>query len=114
MGKDFQYYALWRLLEPEALSTKEAFDGFPPDSRRHHFIRRTKEEMVDFSGSPIYKPLSISTLSPGSSSNAHSNIRRSSLGRNVRYLISFSAIPNSWKLSSRHKASKGANAANPA
>ncbi len=55
MGKDFPYYSLWRLLEPEALSTKEAFDAFPLDSRRHHFIRRTKEEMVDFSGQQIYK-----------------------------------------------------------
>lgn len=55
MGKDFPYYSLWRLLEPEALSTKEAFDAFPPDSRRRHFIRRTKEEMVDFSGRQIYK-----------------------------------------------------------
>jgi hypothetical protein len=27
MGKDFPYYALWRLLEPEALSTKGAFDA---------------------------------------------------------------------------------------
>ena len=54
MGKDYPYYALWRLLEPEALSTKEAFDAYPPDSRRRHFIRRTKEEMVDFSGRQIY------------------------------------------------------------
>ena len=54
MGKDYPYYALWRLLEPEVLSTKEAFDAYPPDSRRRHFIRRTKEEMVDFSGRQIY------------------------------------------------------------
>ena len=46
MGKDFPYYRLWRLLEPEVLSTKEAFDAYPPESRRRHFIRRTKEEMV--------------------------------------------------------------------
>jgi superfamily II DNA or RNA helicase len=55
MGKDFPYFSLWRLLEPEALSTIEAFDAFPLDSRRSHFIRRTKEEMVDFSGRQIYK-----------------------------------------------------------
>ena len=30
MGKDFPYYCLWRLLEPEVLSTKEAFDAYPP------------------------------------------------------------------------------------
>ena len=32
MGKDYPYYALWRLLEPEVLSTPEAFDEFPPNS----------------------------------------------------------------------------------
>jgi superfamily II DNA or RNA helicase len=63
MGKDFPYYALWRLLEPETLSTKEAFDAFPPDSRRHHFIRRTKEEMVDFSGNAIYRSRFSDTFS---------------------------------------------------
>ena len=54
MGKDFPYYCLWRLLEPEVLSTKEAFDAYPPESRRQHFIRRTKEEMVRFDGSRIF------------------------------------------------------------
>src|SRR5579885_2928936 len=54
MGKDFPYYCLWRLLEPEVLSTKEAFDAYPPELRRQHFIRRTKEEMVRFDGSRIY------------------------------------------------------------
>ncbi|MAT38665.1 MAG: hypothetical protein CL946_03575, partial [Ectothiorhodospiraceae bacterium] len=46
MGKDYPYYALWRLLEPEVLSTPDAFEQFPVDQRRHFFIRRTKEEMV--------------------------------------------------------------------
>ena len=50
MGKDFPYYALWRLLEPEVLSTVDAFNAYPADARRRHFIRRTKEEMVDFRG----------------------------------------------------------------
>ncbi len=63
MGKDFPYYCLWRLLEPEALSTKEAFDAYPPDSRRQHFIRRTKEEMVRFDGSRIFPPRKSDTLS---------------------------------------------------
>ncbi len=50
MGKDFPYYSLWRLLEPEALSTFDAFNAYPEDARRRHFIRRTKEEMVRFDG----------------------------------------------------------------
>jgi superfamily II DNA/RNA helicase len=63
MGKDFPYYYLWRLLEPEVLSTIDAFNAYPADARRRHFIRRTKEEMVYFSGNPIY-PMRISdTLS---------------------------------------------------
>ena len=50
MGKDYPYYALWRLLEPDALSTLDAFNAYPDDARRRHFIRRTKEEMVNFDG----------------------------------------------------------------
>ena len=50
MGKDFPYYALWRLLEPDVLSTVDAFNAYPADARRRHFIRRTKEEMVNFEG----------------------------------------------------------------
>jgi superfamily II DNA or RNA helicase len=63
MGKDFPYYCLWRLLEPEVLSTKEAFDAYPPESRRQHFIRRTKEEMVRFDGSRIFPPRNSDTFS---------------------------------------------------
>lgn len=63
MGKDYPYYCLWRLLEPEVLSTKEAFDAYPPDSRRRHFIRRTKEEMVTFAGLRIYPNRVSDTLS---------------------------------------------------
>ena len=63
MGKDFPYYCLWRLLEPEALATFDAFNAFPPEARRRHFVRRVKEEMVRLDGSPIY-PMRISdTLS---------------------------------------------------
>ena len=63
MGVDYPYYCLWRLLEPEVLSTKEAFDAFPPDSRQRHFIRRTKEEMVNFDGTKIYPERASDTLS---------------------------------------------------
>lgn len=54
MGKDFPYYYLWRLLEPEALPTYDAFEIYPEDAKKRHFIRRTKEEMVRYDGSKIY------------------------------------------------------------
>ncbi len=63
MGKDFPYYCLWRLLEPQALSTVEAFRALPEQHRRRHFIRRTKEEMVYFNGTPIYPQRISDTLS---------------------------------------------------
>jgi superfamily II DNA or RNA helicase len=63
MGKDFPYYALWRLLEPDMLSTIEAFHDHPPDARQRCFIRRTKEEMVTLDGRPLYPPRVSDTLS---------------------------------------------------
>lgn len=63
MGKDFPYYALWRLLEPEVLPTLDAFNAYPADARRRHFIRRTKEEMVDFNGKRLYPDRVSDTLS---------------------------------------------------
>lgn len=62
MGKDFPYYALWRLLEPEVLSTEDAFRAFPPEEHRKRFIRRTKEEMVFFDGTPLYPERVSDTL----------------------------------------------------
>ena len=63
MGKDNPYYFLWRLLLPEVLSTRDAFDAFPGESRQRHFIRRTKEELVHFDGSPLYPQRNCDTLS---------------------------------------------------
>ncbi len=63
MGKDYPYYFLWRLLLPDMLSTPDAFDKFPPESRQKHFIRRIKEEMVHFDGSPLYPQRNCDTLS---------------------------------------------------
>ena len=63
MGKDLPYYYLWRLLEPEILSTRDAFDAYPPNARVHHFIRRIKEDMVDYNGDLIYPQRSSDTLS---------------------------------------------------
>jgi len=63
MGKDYPYFALWRLLEPETLSTPDAFAAFPPEARRRHFIRRVKEEMVDLAGRPLFPSRETSTHS---------------------------------------------------
>lgn len=62
MGRDYPYYALWRLLEPEVLTTPEAFDQFPPAHRKQYFIRRTKEEMVTLTGEPLYPRRIADTL----------------------------------------------------
>lgn len=61
-GKDYPYYGLWRLLEPDVLSTPEAFEHYPADRRQSHFIRRTKEEMVLLSGEPLYPKRISNTL----------------------------------------------------
>jgi len=61
-GKDYPYYALWRLLEPEVLSTPEAFAEYPAERRHLHFIRRTKEEMVFLNGKPLYPTRISDTL----------------------------------------------------
>ena len=63
MGKDYPYYCLWRLLDPDSLSTQDAFERFPYSARRRHFIRRTKEEMVRFDGTPLYPQRQCDTLS---------------------------------------------------
>jgi superfamily II DNA or RNA helicase len=62
MGKDFPYYCLWRLLDPEVFPTYSAFKRLPREDRRHTFIRRTKEEMVTFEGEPIYPERISNTL----------------------------------------------------
>jgi superfamily II DNA or RNA helicase len=63
MGKDFPYYCLWKLLEPDALSTLDAFNAYPTEARQRHFLRRTKEELVYFDGSPLYPTRISNTLS---------------------------------------------------
>jgi SNF2 family DNA or RNA helicase len=54
MGKEYPYFALWRLLEPEIISTPSALESLTPMWRESHFIRRTKEEMVYLDGRPLY------------------------------------------------------------
>ncbi len=62
MGKDDPYYFLWRLLEPELLSTPEAFHRMPQERRRAYILRRMKEEMVRFDGSSIYPQRTSQTV----------------------------------------------------
>lgn len=56
MGKDDAYYLLWRLLEPDLLASRAAFDQLTGAQKRSYLLRRMKEEMVDFDGKPIYTP----------------------------------------------------------
>jgi superfamily II DNA or RNA helicase len=69
MGKEIPYYFLWRLLEPDALASREAFAHFPNEARARRFLRRTKEEMVWYNGRPIFpkrESITLSfTLTPG-------------------------------------------------
>ncbi|HEY3319921.1 MAG TPA: helicase-related protein [Planctomycetota bacterium] len=62
-GKDFPYFCLWRLLEPQVLSTESAFKAFPTEARKRFFIRRTKEEMVKLDGTRLYPERVSDTLS---------------------------------------------------
>ena len=62
MGKKFPYFALWRLLDGNVFSTVEALDQVGPEKRRKFFIRRLKEEMVDYHSLPIYKPRLCQTV----------------------------------------------------
>lgn len=62
MGKFFPYFAVWRLLDPKIFSTEEALRTLSPEKQRQFFIRRLKEEMVDYNGQPIYKPRLCQTI----------------------------------------------------
>jgi superfamily II DNA or RNA helicase/transcriptional regulator with XRE-family HTH domain len=87
MGKDFPYYCLWRLLEPEVLSTYDAFTAYPSEAKRLHFIRRTKEEMVRYDGSRIYPERISDTLSYGLSQGEVSE--QSLYDKTTRYIQSY-------------------------
>ena len=63
MGKEDRYYMLWRLLEPELLSTQGAFQRLDRGQRRRYLLRRMKEEMVAFDGAPLYTARSSQTVS---------------------------------------------------
>jgi len=63
MGKDYPFFALWKLLDPQTFSTLGAFQAMPRKSRERFFIRRTKEEMVTFDGKPLYPKRTTDTFS---------------------------------------------------
>ena len=63
MGKDSPYHHLWRLLDRHTFATGEALRRFPLETRARHFIRRTKEEMVDLLGRPLYRERVCDTFS---------------------------------------------------
>lgn len=71
MGKRFPYFALWRLLDSNVFSTQDAFDALVPEKRTKYFIRRLKEEMVDYQGLPIYRPRLCQTITFRLSSAEH-------------------------------------------
>jgi superfamily II DNA or RNA helicase/transcriptional regulator with XRE-family HTH domain len=62
MGKEFPYFALWRLLDSAIFSTPEAVSSLPEEKYDLHFLRRLKEEMVTYDGQPIYKPRLTQTI----------------------------------------------------
>ena len=69
MGKDSLYHHLWRLLDHRVFGAEKAFRKAAPATRARHFIRRTKEETVDFDGRPIFRERHCDTfgydLTPG-------------------------------------------------
>ena len=54
MGKDSPYHYLWRLLDHRAFHAPEALRRLSGSARSRRFVRRTKEEMVDLRGRPLY------------------------------------------------------------
>ena len=63
MGKESPWHHLWRLLDHHAFGAAEALRRFPAEARQRHFIRRTKEEMVDLAGNPLYRQRRCRTFS---------------------------------------------------
>lgn len=63
MGKSFPYSALWRLLDGNVFTSEDAVAALPIDKRPKYFIRRLKEEMIDYEGRPIYMPRLCQTIS---------------------------------------------------
>jgi superfamily II DNA or RNA helicase len=63
MGKTFPYTALWRLLDGNVFTSEDAVAALSKDKQPKYFIRRLKEEMIDYEGRPIYMPRLCQTIS---------------------------------------------------
>ena len=62
MGKDYPWFALWRLLDPWVFTTPRALAEYPLPHRARHFLRRVKEEMLTLDGRPLYPTRIADTL----------------------------------------------------
>ena len=62
MGKPFPYFALWRLLDAHIFPSPDALTAFPQEKKATYFVRRLKEEMVDYEGRAIYMPRLCQTV----------------------------------------------------
>lgn len=63
MGKLFPYFALWRILDSKIFTTPDALPAHGKEKHNKYFLRRLKEEMVDYKGQPIYMPRLCQTIS---------------------------------------------------
>ena len=63
MGKDSPYHYLWRLLDHRAFHAPKALRRLSGSARSRRFVRRTKEEMVDLRGRPLYPRRTCDTFS---------------------------------------------------
>ncbi|MFH1490465.1 MAG: helicase-related protein [Pseudomonadota bacterium] len=63
MGKSFPYFALWCLLDRNVFSTQDMLSSLSAEKKSRFFLRRLKEEMVDYKGRPIYMPRLCQTIS---------------------------------------------------
>lgn len=69
MGREYPFYALFRLLDPDIFGSEESFNNFPRAARARYFIRRTKEEMVRYDGTLIYPKRNSDTFGCAMSSD---------------------------------------------
>ena len=58
MGKDYPFFALWHLLEPEVLSTPDMLDRYPDYARQKHYTPRRLQLTIR----PRYRRAEISKL----------------------------------------------------
>jgi SNF2 family DNA or RNA helicase len=63
MGKTFPYFALWHLLDPKVFTTPDALPPVGTEKHNKYFLRRLKEEMVEYNSQPIYMPRLCQTVS---------------------------------------------------